>query len=184
MANKSNKSAVVIIPPKSVWEQIQNIRSKFDKAYDRWMPHINLIYPFAPDSEFSNLLPRLKDQLQNVAPFTVVFTKDSIGYFEHGQRCGLWLKPLIHSQQYSRPTDSNHLQQLFPNFNDLNVINEKGFQPHLTLGQFKHNEIQRVVNDLKQNWKPVNFKVDEIFLISRKGFSDPFEIRDSVALGN
>ncbi|CAG8623079.1 16825_t:CDS:2, partial [Dentiscutata heterogama] len=43
---KSYKSAICIIPPKSQWPNIQLIRQKHDKHYKRWMPHINLIYPF------------------------------------------------------------------------------------------------------------------------------------------
>jgi len=36
-------SAVVVQPPESMWDQIQDIRAKHDKAYERWMPHINLV---------------------------------------------------------------------------------------------------------------------------------------------
>ena len=41
-------SAIIVSPPKDTWGPIQDIRLKFDKAYKRWMPHINLIYPFFP----------------------------------------------------------------------------------------------------------------------------------------
>jgi hypothetical protein len=41
-------SAIIVSPPKETWGPIQDIRLKFDKAYKRWMPHINLIYPFFP----------------------------------------------------------------------------------------------------------------------------------------
>ena len=30
------------MPPKEQWAHIQEIRSKQDKAYERWMPHINM----------------------------------------------------------------------------------------------------------------------------------------------
>jgi hypothetical protein len=36
-------SAVVVMPPESMWTQIQDIRAKHDKSYARWMPHINLV---------------------------------------------------------------------------------------------------------------------------------------------
>ncbi len=35
-------SAAVILPPKSAWAQIQAIRSRHDRAFVRWMPHISL----------------------------------------------------------------------------------------------------------------------------------------------
>lgn len=35
-------SAVVVVPPQSLWPQIQEIRKVHDKAFGRWPPHINL----------------------------------------------------------------------------------------------------------------------------------------------
>lgn len=42
MNSKSVRSAVIIQPPLDQWPQIQEFREKFDKAFIRWMPHINL----------------------------------------------------------------------------------------------------------------------------------------------
>lgn len=36
------RSAVILMPPKELWAPIQAIRSVHDKAYERWMPHINM----------------------------------------------------------------------------------------------------------------------------------------------
>ena len=39
---KDVKHAVIIQPAESLWAPIQQIRKEHDKAYIRWMPHINL----------------------------------------------------------------------------------------------------------------------------------------------
>ena len=52
-AKPVHTSAVVIIPPEPLWGQIDDIRKQFDRSYGRWMPHINLIYGFLPESYFS-----------------------------------------------------------------------------------------------------------------------------------
>ena len=39
-------TALCIIPPGNSCEQIQKIRKKHDAAFERWMPHINLAFPF------------------------------------------------------------------------------------------------------------------------------------------
>ena len=44
--SKFYNSAVVIIPPQEKWESIQEIRETYDRGFNRWMPHITLIYPF------------------------------------------------------------------------------------------------------------------------------------------
>ncbi|CAF1511493.1 unnamed protein product, partial [Adineta steineri] len=33
------KTALCLIPPENVWDQIQSIRSIHDKAYPRWRNH-------------------------------------------------------------------------------------------------------------------------------------------------
>ena len=38
--SKVYSSAVVIIPPKEIWESIQEIRKVYDRNINRWMPHI------------------------------------------------------------------------------------------------------------------------------------------------
>ena len=42
-------SALVVIPPRAVWDAVQEVRCVRDKSYLRWMPHVNLLYPFLED---------------------------------------------------------------------------------------------------------------------------------------
>lgn len=76
------------------------------------------------------------------------------------------------------------LVDLFPDFKDLNTISEKGFQPHLSLGQFKPKIVKDFVSKFQQDWQEISFDVKEIYLISRVDFHDPFHIRHSVPLGS
>ncbi|KAJ4348561.1 uncharacterized protein N0V89_009938 [Didymosphaeria variabile] len=49
-AANSYDTALCIIPPQQWCEEIDKLRSLYDKAYEKWPPHINLIYPFvAPE---------------------------------------------------------------------------------------------------------------------------------------
>ena len=58
-------------PCETVSEPIQAIREKHDRQFRRWMPHLNLLYPFRPQEEFpaltSALVPRLQEH-QGEAP--------------------------------------------------------------------------------------------------------------------
>ena len=45
-------TALIMAPPPDVIESIQKIRQEHDKAYERWMPHINLAFPFFDVNEF------------------------------------------------------------------------------------------------------------------------------------
>lgn len=70
---KVHQSAICIIPPKNIWSQIQAIRAVHDKSYIRWMPHINLMYPFYEDvgSNFEKAGQSAAEALKNIQPFEV-----------------------------------------------------------------------------------------------------------------
>lgn len=158
----------------------------------------------------SDAASKLSDSLKNFKPFTISFTKDSFGYFKHKQSCTLWLKPLLRTDDYAgdlsissqhegearagfqQSTLPHHPDTLklqsqlhaeFPMCDDLSKISEAGFQPHLSLGQFKSSNIDEFASKFQEEWVDFELKVSEIYLISRKDFNDPFHIRHSVRLG-
>jgi 2'-5' RNA ligase len=44
----SPNTALCIIPPEHLWPKFDRLRSLYDKAYEKWPPHINLVYPYVP----------------------------------------------------------------------------------------------------------------------------------------
>lgn len=42
----SYDTALCIIPPKRFWPTFNRLRGLYDKAYEKWPPHMNLVYPF------------------------------------------------------------------------------------------------------------------------------------------
>ncbi|ELR14718.1 Endonuclease/exonuclease/phosphatase family protein [Acanthamoeba castellanii str. Neff] len=174
-------SAIIVSPPKDTWGPIQDIRLKFDKAYKRWMPHINLIYPFFPQSQFESVLPELKAGLAGVAPFTVRF--ETFDYFEHGaSSCTLFLKPTVQPPNALRELQAA-LERVFPACNEQSTKSEDGFHAHLTVGQFRGKAMaERKKAELLRSWKPIEWRVDHVQLISRTS-TDPFEVINTVPLG-
>jgi 2'-5' RNA ligase len=45
---KTHHAAVVVILQPDLWEPIQAIRRRYDRHFQRWMPHVTLLYPFWP----------------------------------------------------------------------------------------------------------------------------------------
>jgi len=71
MARKSHHTAVAALPPPEVWEPIQAIRRVHDRQIGRWMPHINLLYPFVPVGDVEKAVPLLVEACASVPPFAV-----------------------------------------------------------------------------------------------------------------
>ena len=49
---KTHQTSVVAMPSDDICEPIQAIRREHDRQIHRWMPHINLLYPFYPRDQF------------------------------------------------------------------------------------------------------------------------------------
>jgi len=345
MSVKSHKSAIVIVPQVSpeFLEFIQNIRQKHDKAFKRWMPHINLIYPFyeRESENFKKDVTAISRSFKNcgVSKFRMKFSRESVAFFEHSANFNIYIKPLPidltlsqqqpscttkakSSERFNEPNrqensnmplgfvdpflvgqqngladennpslfdlhkpfdlhnatqaenensasgasfsnfaDRNYafwemdhskrniiagafeeklsktpnskktkseqiieasytsedldylgnfskdwgleriqklpmLQRLqasmvkvFPECDDLNTISESGFQPHLTLGQFKKMDLQRHLSRVKdalffdeEEEEEVEFEVDKVLIITRSSADDPFEVRATIDL--
>ena len=58
----SYDTALCLVPPKHLWSSVDRLRALYDKAFEKWPPHVNLVYPFVqPDA-----LPRATERLQSV----------------------------------------------------------------------------------------------------------------------
>ena len=166
MPNKTYTTAIVLIPPESVQPPIQNIRSVHDRNFERWMPHITLLYPFAERRDFESVIPALTQAAQQIAPFSVAFTR--FDAFKHRKSATMFLIP--------EPTDKivqlhatliHHL----PEYDDTARF-AGGFHPHLSVGQFSHRSLRTEQERLQTEWQPVRCEMEAISLIYRAPETD------------
>src|SRR5262249_51333731 len=152
------------VPPEDVWEPIQAIRHRHDRQIVRWMPHINLLYPFRPREEFSVLLPTLLTACTSVPPFPISLSE--FRSFRHGsERCPLWLPP--GSAEALRRLQAA-LQAVCPDCDDLSRF-PAGFTPHLSVRQFPSlRDSEQVREQLQANWQPIAFTLTEMALLARE----------------
>ncbi|MFW9902645.1 MAG: 2'-5' RNA ligase family protein [Candidatus Thorarchaeota archaeon] len=172
-------SAVVIIPPEDKWEPIQEIRKKYDRQINRWMPHITLLYPFRPETDYDMLSKSFSEICKSIDPFEILLKE--FHYFNHGhQKYTLWLKPdpvvLIKDLQAK-------MLEIVPDCNDVNKY-KKGFNPHLSVGQITGKDnLLKLIKNLEDKWIEIKFFLYQIFFISReKSKTSQFEIRKRIQL--
>jgi len=176
---KTPKAAAVIIPPKKNWPAIQKIRKKYDRQFYRWMPHINMLFPFKPKSEFNWALDEMTRACSDFKSFEISLTR--FHTFQHGKKnTTIWLAP--------EPKDivsalQKRMVEIFPECDDLSRFSS-GFTPHLSVGQISGREkSKKIFSDLQASWKPLRFQVSEISLIWRKDPPDDrFQVWGSAPL--
>lgn len=177
------KSAVAIIPPPEVWEPIQALRAAHDRAFERWPPHINLLYGFVKDEggNFEAAAEAATCALADMSPFMVQLA--AFGAFAQGKGATLWLHPAAAPAAAPAALHAR-LAAAFPACAAArHGSGDGGYRPHLTVGQWSRSEAAGAIAAATASWRPLTWEVAEVCLISRAGFDDPFEIRARVPLG-
>jgi RNA 2',3'-cyclic 3'-phosphodiesterase len=181
MSAKTHTTAVVLIPPAGVWPPIQAIRQQHDRNVRRWMPHITLLYPFAPRSSFADTAPLLKEACADLAPFTVTLAR--FGGFTHGRRgATLFLVPEPMEPLVALQT---RLWETMPAYDDTRR-HANGFTPHLSVGQARSGgEARTLLETLATDWEPTSFTATAASLIWRgEPPDDMFRISSTLPLGS
>ena len=66
-------TALAIVATENI-EEVQAIREKYDPAFQRWPPHINIAFPFVPPERFEEVAKELTTAFENFEAFEMTFT--------------------------------------------------------------------------------------------------------------
>jgi 2'-5' RNA ligase len=178
MSEKTHAAALVLVPPRDVWGPIQEIRRAHDRQFERWMPHVTLVYPFRPRKEFSDAAPLVASACARVEPFTV--TLDEFRFFAHRSSFTAWLDP-----KPREPMDAlqRELRIEFPDCDDVSRFTN-GFRPHLSVGQARTPaELDKLLADLADGWQPIEFEATEVAMVWRgRKTADVFRVARTARL--
>ena len=154
---------------------VDEFRREHDKAYKRWPPHINLMYPFVTRSSITQAAATLAPALKQ-PPFALRFLR--CGFFEHSKKS---------MTLYLEPVDCTDLEVLHAAamacFPDLPPP-ARAFVPHLTLGQFRSLEaVLQAKRQFERQMAVCECELRELMIIARDG-NEPFTPRFSVDFTN
>ncbi|KAK3306669.1 2'-5' RNA ligase superfamily-domain-containing protein [Chaetomium strumarium] len=84
----SHDTALALIPPRHLWPRIDRLRALYDKAYPRWPPHINLVYPFVRPEALADAVDRIASALagSRSGKEAVKVCLDRAGIFHHPKK--------------------------------------------------------------------------------------------------
>jgi 2'-5' RNA ligase len=178
MSSTTYWTAVVVLPPEAVWGPIQAIRHQHDRHIRRWMPHLNLLYPFYRPERFAETVPRLVAACARITPYGLTLAE--FRFFRHASGTAtLWLAP--------EPAEAvvriqAALQAACPECNDQARF-PAGFTPHLSVGQAgSADDARRLIAALQATWQPIRFELSAIVLIKR-GRESPFAVDHWIPFG-
>jgi len=142
LCTKTVTSALCIIPPDYMHEYIDKYRRLYDSAQKRWPPHINIVFPFVPLTDFPSIKTKLEEAFKIYEITSFVIHLDTISYFKQNDKITVHAKPKFCPE----------LGKMYDVIcSTLNIEKIRDFVPHMTLGQFDKNNIS-VVNELKISW--------------------------------
>ncbi|GAB3969439.1 hypothetical protein GCM10029978_040740 [Actinoallomurus acanthiterrae] len=165
------RTAVVWIPPEDVRLAIQEIRRDHDPRFDRWPPHVTLMFGFVPESEFDRAAPLLSAAAAATAPFTARL--EGVRAFHHRDDATIWLDPAAAGAAPWADLRAS-LERAFPRCRGAGSV------PHLTLG--KTRDAERLIARFDARLGSVSTRVGELVLLSRRA-DEPMRPRATVALG-
>jgi len=135
----SHRSALVILPTTNHWSLIDSFRQQYDPSFNRWPPHINLLWPFfdltdCEDDEENILLP-LRLLLSQYESFNIEINEiDSLIDDNHIS----FMKLNHQSTKYVKQL----YEQIKQRFSQCGFDNEKNYNPSMTISQFDSNKKQ------------------------------------------
>lgn len=169
-------SALTIVLPDYMHNYVDNFRKQHDKAYERWPPHVNLVFPFIDPKEFDRVKEELETVFKTRGTSSFVMRLDTVDYFKQSDCITV----------HAKPKYCPELKEIMNIITSTLKIDEskREFCPHMTLGQFDKGNVDRV-NEIKRSWgSGLSVPVYGLQLVSRNpnASTSRFGIVNEIAL--
>lgn len=164
-AFKSYDTALCIIPPQHRCDEIDKLRSLYDKAYEKWPPHINLIYPFVKPEQ----LPQAKELLEThlrtafAEESPVTATLGGAGIFKHKKDTTIFLQTNDNEENTTLFSLKLEVLRAFGQKSNPSVL-------HLTVGQAEDNSVsaRQFLVDKVNFFPKFEFEVGSLAILVRE----------------
>jgi poly(A) polymerase len=174
-------STVVFMPPPELWQPIVDIkRNHMNPRIKRPpYPHITLLAPFVEQHYFDQAAEQLRAALADIEPFRVDIPR--IEMFDNRSSFTVYLEPHICDAERAGAFEQiyDRVVRVFP------ASAQKTFTPHIGIA-FTRNRTDALqwLERYQRAWQPMSFEIKEVYINSRIGQDEPFEVRKVIPLGS
>lgn len=146
----STQTAVALVVPHHLQSEINSLRRIHDKAFQKWEPHINILYPFVEPTRLSSAVEILREALGERHMKGLRVNIDEIGVFKHRKNATVFLKPDAESEE--RVCQLRKILVHALERDERDGTHDGTFRPHLTVGQAASNgnSIENLVEQVKK----------------------------------
>lgn len=159
----SNQTALALVVPKHLQEEINTLRRVHDKAFRKWEPHINIIYPFVDASRLDSAVTLLRNKFQDATISKLCTSIDEVGNFRHRRNATIFLKPSSASEVALCQLRKVLVEAL--GCDESAGTHDGTFRPHMTIGQagFQGEAIEKLSEKVQKliglNWEATSLAV-------------------------
>lgn len=129
----STQTALALLLPEELSQQVNDFRSRHDKAYCKWPAHINIVYPFVASQELDSVMEALQRCLENDVEGPIDIDCTSLNVFKHKKSGILFLQPDESATDQLIKLRRSIITSL--TYQEASAIHMAEVRPHLTLGQ-------------------------------------------------
>lgn len=186
LAAPVHRSALVVLPPRRLWQVFDELRARHDRTYSRIPPHVTLLYGFVPEELFDDAA----DLLAPIAARTARLSLELADLLELPHPGSRTVAAAVRCTPPQGLTAlCAELVRALPLCDEQSRHGAAGYTPHLTLAQLaapRDAQERRAQDDQlerwRRAWRPVTFEVDAMVLLSRRA-DGPFQERARLPLG-
>ncbi|GAP86240.1 putative endonuclease Exonuclease phosphatase [Rosellinia necatrix] len=130
----SHDTALCIIPPRRFWPVFDHLRSLYDKAYEKWPPHINLVYPYVRVESLPRASALVASQMSLMSQgatssLSTAIRLDAADVFPHKRDNTIF----VYDSDKGRTTRIRDLRRMV--LTALATTSAKQYRMHMTIGQ-------------------------------------------------
>jgi 2'-5' RNA ligase len=167
LAISSYQTALCVMPPAHLCQDIDRLRALYDNAYDKWPAHINVIYPFVAVESLPQAVELIQSKLVRLDPDSrhkdIHLRLDKSDHFSHPHSDTIYIAA-------SDGGGVQSLKQLRSAILEALKQDDEIYRPHLTIGQSRAQDASLCEHLLaKANLLlPIEWQIEELVVLVRE----------------